>query len=595
MPVPVRDTSGFARASHQSQALCLGTLGLSGLLWPIAVWGFGSPLRFIWGWAAAGFGVWLLIKAREQWQLHELEEELETNLTGFVQAAENPALLERGQLHPLVERILEVSESNFKNTFKLDTSKVEFEEGELGDRRLISWGLRGSRAGVLSDEKLQKRVRETFSKSLAGFWRINFDTGDDSFTATQIDNLPKLCFPNPKDWAPVSSIDDAKRRYKTLKINLGRGENDSLISTSVWDYPHMQFIGESGAGKSVAVKTILEQLRAAGWMLLIGDGKGVDYNGFNVQNPDDHGLPPPGTIAYGTGIRPRSMDYVGVIVIAYQEMAARQDMEQAASSLGKEISFPPVFVLLDEIKSLRSRWKSALTKEENSDVEAMVEQITALGRQFRIHLAIVSQDAYRDSIPRQWVSNIRLRLVVGRPSLDTVQKSFEGDKLLKSRVDDIRETMNPKDKGRCIITTMHEDTGHIDVSQYQNFYTYCPGEIIGADKHPPEAVEEWTRFKAEVSDRIPRLYSRTWFKIDHKSEAQLELETENQEDLGFIDFDLFTVAEIKKMKRIKLDKRGDGGAIVPDPDNAKYDPSSPLYVCREPLGARSKRYVNLEI
>lgn len=113
--------------------------------------------------------------------------------------------------------------------------------------------------------------------------------------------------------------------------------------------------------------------------------------------------------------------------------------------------------------------------------------------------------------------------------------------------------------------------------------------------HPPGTKQAWSRFKAEVSDQVPRLYSRTWFKIDHKSEAQLELEMETGEDLGFIDFNMFTVAEIKKMKRVKLDMRDSSGEIVPDPQHAKYDPASPEYVCREPKGASSKRYVNLEL
>ena len=597
MAAPPRDTSGFAPASHQSQALCLGTLGASGLLWPIAVWGFGSPFRFLSGWAAAAGGVWLLAKARERWRMHAAEEAVfgGGGSDGAVQVAGNPELLQEGKIHPQVVRVLGVSSSNFKDMFTLEASKVEFEDDGLGEKRMVSWGLRALKPGALSEERMQKKVRETFAKSLGGHWKISIDTEDDVVTATQVDNLPKVAFPDPADWKPVSSLGEAKKRYRDLKLTLGLGENGKVVSTSAWDYPHMQIIGESGGGKSVTVKTVLEQLRSAGWMLLIGDGKGVDFNGFNVPNPADRDLPPPGTIAYGTGVRPRSMSYVGVIVLAYLELTARQDMEEAASSAGKEVDFPPMFVLLDEIKSLRSKWKSNLTKEENSDVESMVEQITALGRSFRIHLAVISQDAYRDSIPRQWVGNIRMRLVVGRPTLDTLQKSFEGDKALKSRVDAIRETMNPKDKGRCIFTTSHEDTGHTEVFQYQNFYTYCPGSIINSDKHPPGTAEAWSRFKTEVSDRIPRLYSRTWFKIDHKSEAQLELENETGEDLGFIDFEMFTVSELKKLKRIKLDMRDAAGAIVPDPNNAKYDPSSPLYVCREPMGARSKRYVDLEI
>lgn len=594
MPDLVRANGGFSYASHQSQALWMGTLGFSGLLWPIAVWGFPSPLRFLAAWVAAGAGACLLVRARRRWTMHGLGEGVPGALGGAMQAA-NPELLQEGKIHPQVARVLGVASSNFKDAFTLEASRVEFEDDGLGEKRLVTWGLRAVKAGALSEERMQKKVRETFTKSLEGEWKIHFDTEGDVVNATLVDNLPKVAFPDPAAWRPVTSIEEAKKRYRSLKIQLGIGESGALVSTSVWDYPHMQIIGESGAGKSVSVKTILEQLRAAGWMLLIGDGKATDFNGFNVPNPADHGLPPAGTVAYGSGLRQRAMDYIGVIAIAYLELTARQDLEAAASSAGEQVNFPPMFVLLDEIKAIRSKWQSSLTKEENAEVEAMVEQITALGRSFRVHLAVISQDAYRDSIPRSWVGNIRMRLVAGRPTVDTVRKSFEGDKALQSRVDAIRETMSPKDKGRCIITTDNEESGRVDVAQYQNFYTYCPGEVVNPEKDPPGTAEAWSRFKAEVSDRVPRLYSRTWFKIDHKSEAQLELEKETDEDLGFIDFEMFTVAEIKKLKRIRLDMRDSAGEIVPDPENVKYDPSSPLYVCREPQGARAKRYVNLEL
>ena len=76
-----------------------------------------------------------------------------------------------------------------------------------------------------------------------------------------------------------------------------------------------------------------------------------------------------------------------------------------------------------------------------------------------------------------------------------------------------------------------------------------------------------------------------WFRIEHKSEAQTETETEGNIDLGFIDFDQFTPAEIMHMDRVLLDVRNSDGVIAPNPDMAKYDPSSTQYVCRPPAGS----------
>lgn len=591
MATPARDTSGFLRASHQSQALCLGTLGASGLLWPIAVWGFPSPLRFLAAWTAAGAGVWLLSRARRHWRLHEMEDILLGRLEGGVPASltVDPEFLQEGKLHPQLERVVRViRNSRFKDLLEVDSSKVRFEDDGAGGRSLISWGLKCVKDGGLAAERVQKELRELLKKSLDSSWRITIDSLNDSVFGTQVDDLPKLCF--PPLWPVAQSVAEAIKNYPG-KIQLGLTENNEVVSTSVWDYPHMKVIGETNAGKSVAVKSIIEQLRAAGWMLVLGDGKGVDFNGFNAADPDNHYLPPPGTIAYGSGRGRRAMTYVGAIVIAYNMVLERLEFEGAALDNREDPeAFPPLFILLDEIKALRDRWSTELAKEEFAAVEHMISEIAATGRGSRIHMAIISQDAYRGSIPKEWVGNVRMSLVVGRPTFNTIQNAFDDDRI-KDKVKQVRETMRPADKGRCIVATDNDLTGHIDAVQYQNYFSYSPGSSWERPNMPDGTAAEWSKFKTEVSDRVPRLYSRIWFKIDSKSEAQIAYEDETGEDLGFIDFDQFTVDEVKRMKRVNLDMRNSDGKIVPNPEYAKYDPNSPLYVCRPPAHA-TRRYIN---
>ena len=580
MAAPPRDTSGFAPASHQSQALCLGTLGASGLLWPIAVWGFGSPFRFLSGWGAAAGGVWLLAKARERWRMHAAEEAVFGG--GFTNAPPE-VVLPGGQIHPDVRRILNVAETKYPGKLTLDSSAIEFKDDGKGGKDLVSWGFL-CETSFLADATVRAKLQKTFQESLGSIWSWNFNSRDDTFAATKNTGIPKLKF--PPAWPVVSSADEAKKLYPKWKFTLGVTTGDKEVGFSPIKWPHVRVIGESGSGKSVAVQSWLEQFRAAGWMIIMADGKGQDYVGYSAPNPDDHNLPVPGTVAVGTGMTPRGMPYIGAVTLAYQIMEERQassEQDKIDNPSGWN-NFPPVLLVLDEIKAMREKWRAALSKEEQAAVDARISQLTALGRALRVHVVLISQDAYVDSMPSTWTSNVPLSVCLGRPKDNTVQKAFE--RSIVPKVRQLRESMDPETKGRGLITARDDDTGAYDVMEYQGYFSYAPGESWEKAEMPPEAAVEWPKFKTAVSDRVPRLWTRMWFRIDHKSEAQQESEASGEPDLGFIDFDQFTPAEILRLERVALDMRDSSGEIVPNPDTAKYDPSTPLYVCRPPAGAR---------
>ena len=580
MPTTTRDKSGFTLASHQSQALCLGTLGLSGLLWPIAVWGFSSPLRFLAGWAAAGSGVWLLMKARERWRLHQLEEGL---LVDNFSAVPMPAeVVSGGNLHPDVRRLLEFSNTKFPEKLTLDPSSLELEEDTNGKSKLVSWGFK-CETGYLAETTVQAKLQNAFQSSLGGNWSFKFDTIEDTFKATQKSSIPKLAF--PRMWRVVGSADEAKRLYPGWKFVLGVTTGGRELGFSPIKWPHVRVIGETGSGKSVAVLSWLEQFRAAGWMIILADGKGQDYVGYSAPDKRDHNLPVPGTVAVGVGATPRGMSYVGAITMAYKIMEERQStsmQDKVADPTGWD-SYPPVLLVMDEIKAMREKWSASLSKYEMNAVTAMISQITALGRALRVHVVLISQDAYIDSMPSGWTSNVPLSVCLGRPKDNTVQRAFEKSSI--PLVKQIRGSMDPETKGRGIITARDDDTGAYEVMEYQGYFSYAPGESWEKDDIPAGTSVEWPKFKTEVSDRVPRLWSRMWFRIEHKSEAQTETETEGNIDLGFIDFDQFTPAEIMHMDRVLLDVRNSDGVIAPNPDMAKYDPSSTQYVCRPPAGS----------
>lgn len=587
-----RDTSGFTRASHQSQALCLATLGSAGLLMPVAQWGFDSPIRYLAAWSAAAGGLWLWGRARWHWRQHEVVmagggDEFGMGFTAAAAAVQLPS----AQLHDvMIGRLLKVASARFPEKLVLDPSQIEFDIDDKGRRKLVSWGFNCVEPGFLTDTGLQQRLQSTFLKGIGGIWKFHFDAADDSFGASRKSSIPRLVF--PPLWPVVRSVDEARKRYTGWELKVGETA-DGQWGVCMERMAHLKVIGETGSGKSVAVRSWLEQFRAMAWMLILADGKGADYAGYFAPSPDDHGLPVPGTVAVGLGATSRGMSYVAAIVLAYGIMQERQEGSLQAKIDDPENwnSFIPVLLVMDEIKGMREKWRNILSKDDAKAVESMVTEITALGRELRVHVMVVSQDARDTSIPAVWGSNLPLSISLGKPSPMTVDKAFEDSVRPKVRM--IRESMDPDHKGRCLIASVDPKTGAADATEYQGYIGYSPGESWNNPKLPPECAQKWPRFKERVSDRIPRLYTRQWFLIDEKSEAQQNLEAKGDDDLGYIDFDMFTVDEIKRMDRVPLDTRDSNGRIVPNPDMAKYDPSSPEYVCRPP--ARSRNTVKADI
>ncbi|SKT55741.1 DNA segregation ATPase, FtsK/SpoIIIE family [Mycobacteroides abscessus subsp. massiliense] len=587
-----RDTSGFTRASHQSQALCLGCLGVGGMLAPIATYGWDSAVPIAFGWAAAAAGAHALLKARENWRAHRRELAGGLLIDGHPAAldlSDVPAMfLQHGELHKDLRRLLDVAASRFPEKLVLDTDQVEFEDDGKGGRKLVSWGFRCLESGFITDSGMHERLHKTFTKALGGIWAPSSDPREDTFGGSRKSSIPKLVF--PPMWRVVSTVEEAKRAYTGWEFKVGVSASGEL-GVCLENMAHIKVIGETGSGKSVAVRSWLEQFRAMGWMKILSDGKGADYAGYFAPHPEDYGLPVPGTVAVGLGSSAKGMSYVAAIVLAYQIMQERQEgsLEGKIKDPENWNSFVPVLLVMDEIKGMREKWKNNLSKADAKAIESMVTEITALGRELRVHVMIISQDARDQSIPGVWNSNLPLTISLGKPSDMTTSKAFEDSVAPKVRM--VRESMDPNIKGRCLIASVDPVTGAADATEYQGYLGYSPGEHWNNPKLPPQAKTEWPRFKDQVSDRVPRLYTRQWFRIDEKSELQQALEKKGDPDRGYIDFDMFTVEEIKRMERVALDMRDTNGVIVPDPAMAKYDPASREYVCLPPSSSGGKKII----
>ena len=190
-----------------------------------------------------------------------------------------------------------------------------------------------------------------------------------------------------------------------------------------------------------------------------------------------------------------------------------------------------------------------------------------------------SQDVYQESIPPSWLTNIGMKISLGKPHHLTISKGF--DESIRTDATRIAAGIDPNVRGRGMIAGMDEDTGTATVRPYQGFLGYSPGEARPGFFND-EQKAQWDSFRKNVSEAIPELYGRKWFQIEGASEAQLAKEKETGVDFGYIDFELFTVDEIANMKIINLDMRDETGKIVANPAMIKYDPdpNNAEYVCK---------------
>ncbi|MGP9759537.1 type IV secretory system conjugative DNA transfer family protein [Corynebacterium sp. AOP12-C2-36] len=446
-----------------------------------------------------------------------------------------------------------------------DASSFTFDSGGA----LTSYRLTATRPGVLTPEPFQAKLHAALTRSMEGTgWDVQIRSNKDEVLVSRGSEIPRLAL--PEIWPVVTSAAEAKTRYTGWQLELGPGEQGPVrIDPQV--FPHMVAVASTGGGKSVFLRSSAEQFRAIGAQIYFGDGKGSDYAAYRGQS---------NVVAIGRGSGARGMEYAAIIEMCFRIMQARQDgaAEAKLSDPDGWKNFAPIFVILDEMKAVLKKWKSELKSAEFKLLESRMNQVLALGREFRVHVCFAVQDVYAESIPRPWLSNVGLKVSLGKPHAKTLEQGF--DEAVQDDARRVAERIDPRVRGRGMIAGYDDDTGSAQVVEYQGFLSYAPGESI--EGAPAEAQQAMQRFKRGVSDAVPNLYSRKWFRITSKPSAQVALEKRRGADLGYIDFELFTPTELADLPIVNLDMRDDRGEIVPDPKMRRFDPDpqNVEYVCR---------------
>ncbi|MFZ2172905.1 MAG: FtsK/SpoIIIE domain-containing protein [Rhodococcus sp. (in: high G+C Gram-positive bacteria)] len=398
--------------------------------------------------------------------------------------------------NPFIRRLQEVSvDQDIVITHPL----LQDEAGEY-----IQFGIRATKPGLFADERRRSTIYTRLTNSVGGHWDYVADPKTDTLTFTRKAGFPTVVTPPIPTRIPQSA-DEARLMYPQFRMRLGVTASGDTLEIDLAKLPHALFIGGTGSGKSVFARAVIESFRAAGWMLFLGDGKGTDYEGLHRQ---------PGIVA----ISQRTADHIRLVRMVADELRGRQADAQKRKRAGDSDPFqrPPLLLLLDEYATMLANIKGQFGADE---FEEDLLFITRVGREFKVHLILSTQEAYRDTLPGQLLGNMSLRVSLGPPADKTIKEAFP--EKLRRDAERIGGTISKNDRGRGL-ALMTDEEGNNQAVEFQSFFGYSPGE----SKPPPNAeiASAWARYKAEASDRIRPLYPRLWFAVDGPEYGQ-DLET----------------------------------------------------------------------
>ncbi|WP_145958903.1 FtsK/SpoIIIE domain-containing protein [Mycobacterium intracellulare] len=425
------------------------------------------------------------------------------------------------------------------------------------DRSPLSYKIRANTVGFFSTAEGQGLLKRLCTEMRGDEWTYTLQTGSDiaQFDRPEKKNFPEFAVPHPDMLWKVQSAQEATARYPDFKFSLGVDEFDREVAFSLKDFPHMALVGESGSGKSITLSTLVEFFLSAGWEIAIGDGKQVDYGPLRnrvvmVTRSDE--------------------EYARLIYWAWEEMQGRKTemQERLDRRIPGSGDFPPLLALLDEFAAVYLRMKDRFSKEEFDSIMSKLSQLLKEGRQLRVHLIFATQ-TFRDSDFPRWILDLcPLRISLGPPNNITIKQAFQES--VRDRAEYLGGKMKGK-KGRGMVS-IDDVPPERSLVEFQSWFGYSPATPDTVTRRLPDKVrQQHTYLKTYVSERVPKLYSRQWFKVDSFDDWKKPLD------------------EICDIPSVSLD-REDG---TPDPAAYCYDPDHRNYNGKNTSGRRWGKQVKI--
>ncbi|KXO90963.1 Type VII secretion system protein EccCa1 (plasmid) [Tsukamurella tyrosinosolvens] len=545
-----RDTSSFASASPQSQALCLGTFAAGAVMMPVSMWGF-SDWRVAGAWGLAAVGVAAGGAAVKQWKEHaRLTAQTSPMIAGVPVSVLPPPPVQMSKpgvparelnfANPNVVRLLRVVNALSDSLVPI-VSEFSYEDDDDAAGALLTYAFQSTQPGYFATEATKNAFDEKLKTPFGDGWRLNFDPEQDVLHASRSSGLPSLV--TPEIWKVVTSREEAARNFPKITIAIGVGENGT-IRVKPKEVPHREVVGATGGGKSVAVRAELMQYFALGYRVFAVDGKGTDYSPF---------MRFPNVSAVSTNLQ----EHVLVIHMVWRLLKQRQrrgtEMSKKGDTSWRE-TMTPILLVLDEFASVRTNMKATMSPKEVQLVERDLVDILKVGREFRVNVILATQDMKADTVPSDWLDMFKTVQSLGKPSPMVVRKAFPEQ--IQGEVTRMGGTISTSTPGRALVTVT-DKSGKISAELYQAYWSYSPAETI-SDSLPSDVRENWELFKREVSDKIPQLYPRMWVKLEYPEpvesggKAGKDSYAELRED-GWVNLAAMTVMDLQRLDPIDLE------------------------------------------
>jgi len=411
---------------------------------------------------------------------------------------------------------------------RLDLSEVEYEP----DGRVGMFTVAATSQGGFAKESVQEALFTKVTKSISTTpeWLMELRLDEDRIAFRRKKPFRQLIAPPLPEFVAANAA-DALAHYPDVRLLLGEDSNQQPLAINLKKYPHAAVVGGTGAGKSVFMRTIIELYRAAGWMIVIVDGKTTDYSTLI-------GLPNVVAVSQSPADHLRLTRYVADEVRSRQVHARGV---QFSGSGGSAFTRPPMLFLIDEFASAQADVGGAWDED--------LKYITRIARQFKVHLILASQELYRDTIDSKLLENMALRISLGPPSDKTIMEVFH--KSLRDEAKRIGGTITKKNLGRGL-AVMESEAGERAAIEFQGYYGYSPAD---PEERPAELAADHEAYRTQVSDQIPKLYPRIAWEIEGPLDVR----------------DLKTIYDLPVINL-------DGPDGNPLPDRTQFDPSSPDYI-----------------
>ncbi|MEP9394371.1 type IV secretory system conjugative DNA transfer family protein [Gordonia sp. VNK1] len=430
---------------------------------------------------------------------------------------------------------------------------------------------------VLSDfVRALPRLQQALALPNAAVWYDSTHTRVVLAARCTVPSWPDRVIPEPDSMLRVRSEAEAIAGYPELALPVGRTIDGDDIKVRLQDALHVLVAGGTGAGKTRTLLTWVTMLLAGGAIVVVADAKGEDD-----WSPLAEYREGPGIVMLARTIS----EILRAVAFVAREREERARRSRLMKSHGIEGYAEPALVFIfDEFRAFRLDLAERKMQGDAASVMSAMNGLLSKGRSRRVHVMFVAQSVYDDSFPRKWMSNIRLRLWLGKEGSATDFRNFAGGDAGGAVAMEAANHIPKSARGRGIVMqTSSDDTeGQASAATlFQAPYGYTPG--IDPVKETPDSttLDAWELFRHEF-EAVPRLVPRIGIDFTQTTGVTPDTYVKQSKD-GTISpptapggdaacWHSWSYAEIAQLPLIPLDDtRG------PIHSRERFDPTSPAY------------------